>query len=223
MRHIERMPFVFEQVPVGGDRNFSYLIGDRSDGAAVLVDPVYSPETMVDRARQQSLKVTHILNTHGHGDHINGNNQARELTGAAVVAHQSASHPVDIRVQDNETLQVGNLVLRFLHTPGHAIDHLVIAVEGLAIALTGDLLFVGKVGGTSTEEEARTEWESLQRILNELPDHTTIWPGHDYSCRPVSTLALEKLSNPFICCPDLEAFLQLKSDWSSFKSEYGLR
>lgn len=222
MHHIELMPLVFEQVPVGGDRNFSYLIGDRKNGDAVLVDPVYSPEGMVERARRQSLKVTHILNTHGHGDHINGNSRTKELTGALVVAHESATHPIDIAVLDNDTFQVGDLMLRFIHTPGHAEDHLVILVEEHAIALTGDLLFVGKVGGTSTEEEARKEWESLQRILRELPGQTTIWPGHDYSCRPASTLALEKISNPFICCADFETFLQLKSDWSSFKAEHGL-
>ena len=91
------------------------------------------------------------------------------------------------------------------------------------MAITGDLLFVGKVGGTSTEEEAKAEYESLRRVLRDLPPETIIWPGHDYGCRPASTLALEALMNPFLEAKDFPAFLRLKQDWPSFKQRNGLK
>ena len=90
------------------------------------------------------------------------------------------------------------------------------------MALTGDLLFVGKIGGTAGERAARREYRSLERVLEELPDETTIWPGHDYGCRPASTVALEKATNPFLRCDGFDAFFDLKRRWSSFKEEHGL-
>src|SRR5262245_5795226 len=78
------MQLVFEQLRAGGDRNFGYLLGDRDGGQCVLIDPSYSPEAFVQRARDQALTVTHVINTHGHFDHTNGNSKAVELTGAPV-------------------------------------------------------------------------------------------------------------------------------------------
>lgn len=217
------MQFVFEQVRIGGDRNFGYLVGDRGAKQAVIVDPAFSPEAVVERATAQGLAVTHIVNTHGHGDHVNGNAKAKELTGAPVAVFKDSAVPHDIGLEDNGTLKVGAYTLRFLHTPGHIADHLVVYVEEPRVAITGDLIFVGKVGGTGTEADARTEWASLQRVLKALPDDATVWPGHDYGCRPASTIALEKAANPFLRCKDLDAFLALKAGWAAFKAQHGLK
>ena len=113
--------------------------------------------------------------------------------------------------------------MRFLHTPGHCPDHLVIHLPGQSTAITGDLLFVGKIGGTASEELALLEYESLQRVLRELPPETTVWPGHDYGCRPSSTIDLELATNPFLLAGSREEFLRLKSDWGEFKARHGLK
>ncbi len=212
--------FVFEQVRTGGDRNFGYLVGDRRAGKAVLVDPSYNPGKLVERARVQGLSVTHILNTHGHSDHTNGNKKARKLTGAALVAHRSARSSPDVPVDHGDELEVGDLTLKLLHTPGHADDHICVLVG--EVCLTGDTLFVGKVGGTSGAAAARAEYESLHQVLLELPDETTIWPGHDYGCRPASTIGLERRTNPFLRCEDFAAFLELKAGWAEYKRQQGL-
>lgn len=215
------MQLVFEQIRSGGDRNLGYLLADRDRGAGVLIDPSYSPDAFVQRARDQHITITHIINTHSHPDHVNGNEQATTMTGAPLVAHRDAPE-AGIRVTDGQEIAVGSLVLRFLHVPGHCPDHVVVHERRHRILITGDLLFVGKVGGTRTDEDARTEWHSLQRLL-ELPDDTTVWPGHDYGARPSSTIGLEKASNPFLRCADLDAFLALKRDWANVKQRYGLR
>ena len=87
---------VFEQIRSGGDRNFGYLLGDRTAGQAVLIDPSYSPEVFVDRARVQHLAVTYIINTHGHPDHVNGNDTALALTQAQLAAHPSLNPHVPL-------------------------------------------------------------------------------------------------------------------------------
>lgn len=217
------MQLVFEQVRLGGDRNFGYLLGDRSAKVAVMVDPAYAPELLVERAEAQGLAITHIVNTHGHTDHIEGNPRAIELTGAPVAAFPGSAAEPDIELGDGQSLRVGDFSLTCLHTPGHAADHLVLHEPNHQILLTGDLLFIGKVGGTSTEEDGRVEWDSLQKLLAAAPDDATVWPGHDYGVRPSSTIGLEKKTNPFLQCQDVEAFLRFKNDWPTFKQENGLK
>ena len=215
------MRFVFEQIRVGGDRNFAYLVGDRDAGVAAAIDPAFDPDQVFDRARTQGLETLWILNTHGRSDHTNGNERLAEATSAEVCAHRS----LDPRraLHDGDALEIGSIELRVLEVPGHTTDHLLFWLPEQKVAITGDLLFVGKIGGTATEEQARAEDESLQRVLATLPDDTTIWPGHDYGCRPATTIALERIANPFLLAPDFDAFFQLKRDWADYKARLGLR
>ena len=212
---------VFEQIRCGGDRNFGYLLGDREAGSGVLIDPSYSPDVFVERARAQGLTITHVINTHSHPDHTNGNERALELTGAVLAAHPGM-HPT-VPLHDGATLKVGELQLTTFHVPGHCVDHIVLYESSHRLLLTGDLLFVGKVGGTQSEEDARTEWRSLQRLLTLVPDEATVWPGHDYGARPSSTIALEKRTNPFLLAAGEPVFLQVKADWPTLKQRLGLK
>jgi len=217
------MWFIFEQIQTGGDRNFGYLIGDRESRVGALIDPSYRPEALVERAEAQGLTITHIINTHGHSDHTNGNSKAKKLTGAPVVAFRRSSVRPDVPVDDGHVIELGRLALELLHVPGHSEDHIVVYLEAQRVAVTGDHLFVGKIGGTGTDDAARTEFASLRKILDRFPDDVSVWPGHDYGCRPSSTMALERANNPFLLrMNDLDAFLALKRDWAAFKAEHGL-
>jgi glyoxylase-like metal-dependent hydrolase (beta-lactamase superfamily II) len=218
------MQLVFEQLRVGGDRNFAYLLGDRDSRQCVLIDPSYSPEVCAQRATDQGLAVTHVINTHGHPDHINGNDIVVSLTSAPVAAFARSTLVMpDLGLHDGEELNAGGLRLQVLHVPGHCPDHLVLYEASSRVLITGDLLFVGKVGGTRNDEDATTEWDSLQRVLSRFPDEATVWPGHDYGARPSSTVALERATNPFLLCSDLAAFLTLKREWPTFRQRLGLK
>lgn len=217
------MNFIFEQIRSGGDRNFGYLIGDRKAKEAALVDPSYTPEAFVERAKAQGLVVKVIINTHGHADHTNGNPTAKQLTGASVAAYKDSPVKPDLKLEDGQTIAVGSLSIKVFYLPGHAPDHVVLYLAREKVAITGDLVFVGKIGGTESDEDARREHESLQRLLRELPDDTTLWPGHDYGCRAASTMGLEKATNPFLQAKSLAEFLELKRDWSAFKARHGLK
>lgn len=216
------MQLILEQIQTGGDRNFGYLLGDRTKGVAALIDPSYNPKQLIERAKEQGLRVEWIINTHGHHDHINGNEEVKQQTGAKIAIYEGSSVPHDLGIPDNGELLVGDIKLTFLHTPGHYPDHMVIYSPDYHFAFTGDHLFVGKVGGTATEKAAREEYDSLQRVFRELPSHTTVWPGHNYGCRPSSTLELERACNPFVQCKTFEEFLELKANWSDFKTSRGL-
>lgn len=217
------MRFVFEQLRLGGDRNFAYLLGDREAGEGLLVDPSFDPAAAVARARAQGLRITAILNTHGHADHTNGNAGAQALTDAPVLGGPGHPGPLDRTLKDGDRIPFGGFAVKVWQVPGHCPDHLAFLVERQAAGITGDLLFVGKVGGTMSEADARTEWNSLQRLLREWPPETTVWPGHDYGARPSSTMAWERVCNPFLQCPEVEAFITLKAEWPAFKARHGLR
>jgi len=208
---------IFEQIRTGGDRNFAYLVGDEVSGMAALVDPSYDPKGCIRRAEKRGLTVLYVINTHGHCDHTDGNETVQSNTGAEIVANDPAA---DVPVKDHDTISLGRLQLEILHTPGHTEDGICILAGGKL--MTGDTLFVGKVGGTGSRESAMTEYRSLKRLM-ELPDETEVYPGHDYGVAPSSTIGNEKKTNPFILQPDFEAFLDLKNNWADYKRKHGIK
>ncbi len=212
---------IFRQIRAGGDRNFSYLIADEATGEAAIVDPSYEPEKAL--AEAGDLKIRYVISTHSHPDHVAGNNYILERTGAGEVLHESSPHASNLRVKDNDELPLGALHLRFLHTPGHIPDHVCVLVEDHLI--TGDLLFVGKVGGTGPHfvgSDPLKQWESLQRLMR-LDPATRIWPGHDYGAKPSSTIGDEVACNPFLLCASYEEFLHLKATWAEYNKLHDIQ
>ncbi len=200
---------IFEQIHIGGDRNFAYLVGDEKSQLAAIIDPGLDPEKCLQQAGKYGLHVTYVINTHTHYDHSQGNDYLVRKTGARVVGYVLPEPALG--VQDGDELTLGSLTLKAIHTPGHTPDSICILVENKLI--TGDTLFVGKVGGTGFGKDARQEYESLHRKLMSLPDDVEIYPGHDYGVASTSTIGNEKKTNPFILQTSFEAFLELKKNW----------
>jgi glyoxylase-like metal-dependent hydrolase (beta-lactamase superfamily II) len=208
---------IFEQIRTGGDRTFSYLIGDEESSEAAVADPGYDPEMLLERVAERGLKLKYVINTHDHFDHTGGNRTMLEATGARLASYNSR----DVPLKDGAVMTLGSLELHVLHTPGHTRDGICIIVDD--VVLTGDTLFVGKVGGTDFGEGARTEYESLHNKLLTLPDHLRVFPGHDYGVRPSSTIGDEKRENPFLLRKDFKDFLHLKKNWEAYKRKHGIQ
>jgi len=202
------------QIEVGGDRNFGYLIGDIDHREAAIIDPSYMYKRCLEMAAKPGLKITYVIGTHGHNDHTKGMAEIRKRTGAKSVRHKSTRGKPDIRVFHDDELQVGELTLRVIHTPGHTPDSMCILVEDKLI--TGDTLFVGKVGGTRTRNMAKKEFDSLHRLMA-LDDSIEVYPGHDFGVSPTSTIGHERKTNPFLLREDFEEFVYLKDNWETYK------
>lgn len=212
----------FQQIRAKGDRNFAYLIGDEATREAAIVDASYAPELVWAEAQGRGLTARYVISTHSHPDHIAGNDYILERTQALEVMHESTPRDCRLRVKDNEELSVGNFHLRFLHTPGHIPDHVCVLVGGKL--LTGDLLFVGKIGGTGPQfpgSDPRRQWDSLQRLIR-LDPATEVWPGHDYGVASSSTIGREIATNPFLLTKTFEEFLYLKEHWAEYKKAHNI-
>ena len=170
-------------------------------------------------AVERGFVIRYLFSTHGHDDHTNGNEAIRLMTTLSPLLYGDTCPRTGITVEDGALFPLGSLQARIFHTPGHTRDSICIHI-GKAL-FTGDTLFTGKVGGTSTEEQARDEYLSLQKLML-LPGETKIYPGHDYGTSPISTVSTERVSNPFLLQGDFNAFFALKQNWITYKKMHGI-
>ena len=209
-----------KQFRMGGDRNFGYLAADEQSKKAVVIDPSYSPEIIVEFAAEAEYEIRYIFNTHGHSDHTNGNRKIESASGRIPLLFGKHDDLTGMKVEDRAEFPLGDLAVRIIHTPGHTSDSICIHVDDALF--TGDTLFVGKIGGTDFGKQAQTEYDSLHKKLLVLPDETRVFPGHDYGTAPESTIGQERETNPFLLQPDFESFVSLKKNWLEYKKTHGI-
>lgn len=214
------MSLIVRQVRTGGDRNFAYLAADRESGEAFAVDPSFDPAAVVRLAEEEGFRLRYVFCTHGHPDHTGGNGEISRLTGIEPLLYGYVCPETGLTVEDGARFPLGSLRLEIIHTPGHTPDSVSLYCDGHLF--TGDTLFVGKVGGTASDEDAEREYDSLMRKIAAFPPETKVWPGHDYGTSPSSDLATELSTNPFLTRPDFGAFLDLKRNWADYKRRHGI-
>ncbi|MEP7303854.1 MAG: MBL fold metallo-hydrolase [Caldimonas sp.] len=199
---------ILEQIATGGCQ--SYLVGCSDTCAAALIDPEISQiDRYVALAARNGLRIRFVIDTHTHADHFSATRQlAREL-GVPTVMHRASPAPfVDLRVDDGETIVVGKLRLRVLHTPGHTADSMCLVV-GDAL-FSGDTLLIGGTGRTDLPGgDADALYDSLFERVLKLEPGLKVYPAHDYKGRSHSTLAEEAQSNPRLAQRDRAAFVAM--------------
>jgi len=206
---------IFEILVVGPLGVNCFLLGDAATGEGIVVDPGGDAARVLDAVRDHGLKVSRVINTHGHFDHVGGNRQVLAATGAELLIHRDdepfLSRAADVAtmyglatensplpgryLEDGMLLYLGETGITVLHTPGHTPGGccLYLATEGKVI--TGDTLFAEGVGRTdfpgSSHEALMT---SIRTRLMTLPDATVAYPGHG----PATTIGHERRYNPYI-------------------------
>ncbi|MFQ6011318.1 MAG: MBL fold metallo-hydrolase [Nitrososphaerales archaeon] len=199
---------ILSQIIVGNLKNFAYVIGDENSKHGVLIDPSYDLDRIVGTVRNDGLEISYILNTHSHWDHTAGNKEASQRTGAKIVAHTDAPTQKDIPVKDGDILEVGNLRIKVMHTPGHCPDSICFFVD--ESLFTGDTLFVGNCGRTDLPGGDPAElYDSFNQKILKLEDSVKIYPGHDYGSRLFSSLRYEKRHNYSLQPRSKEEFVRM--------------
>jgi len=217
-----------QQFFVKGLGHASYLIGDADLGVAAVIDPRRDVDDYLESAREEGLRIAHVLETHVHNDYVSGAEELRRRVGATVHASTAAglSRPHE-PMDDGDELLVGSLRIRAIATPGHTPDHLSFLVADLSrsdedwILLSGGALLVGTaarpdlLGGP---EEARRAagvlFETIRDRIAPLPDWIELYPTHGAGSlcgsgiggKRWSTIGFERRHNPALNQPDADAF-----------------
>jgi hydroxyacylglutathione hydrolase len=203
----------------------SYLVGDEEAGEAVVVDPAYAIEQYLEAAKHYKVEIKRVLETHTHADHVSGHGRFALEHGLPVSIHAAAEPEYEFKpLEDGAEIEVGQVAIRVIHTPGHRPEHCAFAVIDRSradepwLTLTGDSLFVGDAArpdlAVDAREGAEGLYHSLQRLL-ELPDGVEVYPGHvsgslcgaGMSSKASTTIGFERRFNHKIALASEEEFV----------------
>lgn len=211
------MSLSIKYVTLGIASTNAYVIGDDATNEAVLIDPVDQAETLVQVASESGWTIKLILATHAHFDHVLASKRLKELTGAPFYIHHEAAEwlkglpdagvrftgapfpeaatPDRLLTTEPETIELGEIRLETLYTPGHAPGHLSFFLRDHGIVFSGDSLFAGTVGRTDIPgSDPALLIQSIREKLMTLDDDVTVLPGHG---RP-TTIGHERATNPYL-------------------------
>ncbi len=184
----------------------SYLIADPTTKTAAIVDPVREQvDNYLDVLSAKGWKLEYTIETHTHADHLSGSMRLKDLTGATMLMSAASPAPcVDRALRDGDVIELGNLKIEIIATPGHTRDSICVLLPDRV--LTGDTILIGGCGRTDLPSGSSAEmFGSLKRLM-ELPDDTLVFPAHDYKGRRASTIGRERKTNARVAFDDVEAF-----------------
>lgn len=209
----------FKQITVSGLGCNSYIIGCPAARQAVVVDPKRDVQDYMDISRDEGMKITHIIETHVHADHVSGNQELKSRTGADIYYGEGSPVKFNHKVlKEGDIIDFGMVKLEIMATPGHTPNSISILVTDKArsdmpeLILTGDLLFVGSIGRPDLagaeilDAQVKNLYDSLYEKLHLLPDYLEVFPAHGQgslcgkglSAKASSTLGYERLTQPVL-------------------------
>lgn len=207
----------------------SYIVGCEAKGVAAIIDPDREVQKYLDAATSRGLTITHIIETHLHADHVSGNSDLAARTGATIYVHEASGAEFPHQpVKDGDVLELGNLRLKVIHTPGHTPESITLLLTDTTrseqpwIALTGDTLFVGDmgrpdlVGAEAANGLASDMYHTINEKILPLSDGLMIYPGHgagslcgkSIGSMRSTTLGYERMSNPALAPRNKEDFVE---------------
>ena len=208
--------FTIHALELGPMENFVYLLHDHSSNTAAIVDPAWDVEEVLSLANDKGIRITDILLTHSHHDHVNGIEKVLEHTDAQIhllkaearfwgksLAQPKLHHGGD-------RIEIGQTAIEILHTPGHTPGSACFYLGNELIA--GDTLFVFGCGRCDLQGgDPEQMFSTLKRIKSELPGNTILHPGHNYSpAHPTSTMDTQCEGNPFLHFDNAEDFVEYR-------------
>ncbi|MEH2373196.1 FAD/NAD(P)-binding protein [Nostoc sp.] len=208
---LKKPSMLFRQLFDKESSTYTYLIADPETKTAILVDPVLEQvERDLQILRQLGLTLRYCIETHIHADHITGTDKLRSLTGClAILPENAAATCADHYIADGNMLELGNVQIRAIATPGHTDSHMAYLVNDTHL-LTGDALFIRGCGRTDFQNgDAESLYDAVTKKLFTLPDDTLVYPSHDYQGQTVSTIGEEKCWNPRFAGHSRNQFIEL--------------
>lgn len=224
----EHPDLYFRRLSLGPMANFLYLIGSRRTRECVVVDPAWDTQALLDAASADDMRIVGSLVTHYHPDHVGGEVPGFSVPGGVAELLAEADAPAHVNkheaeglkfvtgLSDNDmvlrdsgdTLKIGDVEIRFVHTPGHTPGSQCFLVNERLVS--GDTLFIGSCGRVDLPgADVDQMYESLTQKLSKIDDNVVLFPGHDYGATQTSTMREQRLTNPMLRVPNIETWRRL--------------
>ena len=203
---------IFKQEFDNKSSTYTYIIASAKGREAVIIDPVI--ENVGDYIKileELELKLVKVIDTHIHADHVTGASKLKQVTNCAtLMGEHTPADTVEIKVKDNEVIEIDSLKIKSLYTPGHTSDSYSFVLDNYLFS--GDTLLINGTGRTDFQNgSSKDAYNSLFNNLLKLPEETLVYPGHDYNGKFSSTIGNEKKYNPRLQVKSEDEYIDLMS------------
>ena len=188
---------IFKQLFDKQSSTYTYIISSGEGREALVIDPVIENTTeYLSILKELNLKLVKVIDTHIHADHITGLNELSKSTSCIkIMGEQSESEVIDVRVKEDDKINIENIELTTIYTPGHTSCSYSFLMKDRVF--TGDTLLINGTGRTDFQNgSAFEQYDSIFNKLLKLPEKTFVYPAHDYNGKKFSTIKNEKNNNP---------------------------
>ena len=203
---------IFKQIFDTETSTYTYIIASAKGREAVIIDPVLeNVEDYIGILKELDLKLVKVIDTHIHADHITGASKLKQVTSCTtIMGEHTPADTVEIKVKDDEIIDIDNLKIRSMYTPGHTSDSYSFLLDNYLF--TGDTLLINGTGRTDFQNgSSKDAYNSLFNNLLKLPEETLVYPGHDYNGKFSSTIGNEKKFNPRLQVKDVDEYVDIMS------------
>ena len=203
---------IFKQEFDTKSSTYTYIIASAKGREAVIIDPVIeNVESYIKILNELDLKLVKVIDTHIHADHVTGASKLQKVTSCStLMGENSPADTVDIKVKDNEIIDIDKLKIKSLYTPGHTSDSYSFLLDNYLF--TGDTLLINGTGRTDFQNgSSKDAYNSLFNNLLKLPEETLVYPGHDYNGKFSSTIGNEKKFNPRLQVKSVDEYVDIMS------------
>ena len=203
---------IFKQIFDTETSTYTYIIASAKGREAVIIDPVLeNVEDYINILKELDLKLVKVIDTHIHADHVTGASKLKQVTNCTtIMGEHTPADTVEIKVKDDEIIDIDNLKIRSMYTPGHTSDSYSFLLDNYLF--TGDTLLINGTGRTDFQNgSSKDAYNSLFNNLLKLPEETLVYPGHDYNGKFSSTIGNEKKFNPRLQVKSVDEYVDIMS------------
>ena len=211
---------IFKQVFDTKTSTYTYLIASAKGREAVIIDPVIdNVDDYIQLLKDLDLKLVKVIDTHIHADHVTGASKLKQATNCTtLMGEHTPADAVEIKVKDNELINIDGLNIRSIYTPGHTVESYSFLLDNYLFS--GDALLINGTGRTDFQNgSSKDSYHSIFDKLLKLPEETLLYPGHDYNGQKVSTIGKEKKLNPRLQVKSVDEYIEIMSNLNLSKPE----
>ena len=204
---------IFKQLFDNESSTYTYIVSSGKGREALIIDPVISnTQEYLKILKDLDLRLVKVIDTHIHADHVSGLNELSKQTSCSkIMGEQSTSEVIDIRVKDNEKIEIENIELTSIYTPGHTDCSYSFLMNDRVF--TGDTLLINGTGRTDFQNgDPVVQYHSLFDKLLKLPEKILVYPAHDYNGNKVTSIGEQKKNNPRLQVESAEQYVQIMNN-----------